>query len=243
MRRPPRTAVAVVLRIAAVVTTLLAGPVVLVGTAAADVTVAASRAYPAARDVLITFRVTNPDPAVPTTRLQVFLPTVRPLRGVRPAAPNGWTARVAPGGAVATSVTWEGGPLAGAGTGVFPLDVDRLPEGAGPLRFHVVQTFASGAVEEWSDLVPPGVPAPAHPDLEIAYGPAPGDPAPVAPVDAAPVGHHHGDGPVTLPDDTGSGGVWAFLAVAGAGGTAVVTAAGALGRRQERALSRRGRRP
>ena len=47
-----------------------------------------------ARDVTITFRVTNDDPAVPTTRLEVFLPTVRRCwASCRP--PTGWTARVA----------------------------------------------------------------------------------------------------------------------------------------------------
>ncbi len=170
----------------------------LPGSAAADVTVAASRAEPGARDVTITFRVTNPDPAVPTTRLEVFLPTARPLLGVRPVAPGGWTARLttaSPSGAadgspvpeVATAVAWEGGTVPGTGYAVFPIDVDRLPDGAGPLRFRVVRTFADGDTEEWSDLVPYGAPAPEHPALVVAYS------TPAAP---APVGsHHHGSGP------------------------------------------------
>jgi uncharacterized protein YcnI len=258
MRRPLRTAgrraVAVVVRVVVVAWLLAAAPVLLPGTAAADVSVAASRAQAGARSVLITFRVTNADPAVPTTRLQVFLPTVRPLLGVRPTAPIGWTVRVdtappttsatldgAPVTAIATTVTWDGGTVAGADHAVFPLDVDRLPDGAGPLRFHVVQTFASGATEEWSDLVPYGAPAPAHPALEIPYGSAPGAPAGGGP-DAAsgsaalPAGaHHHHDEDVQIPP--GGGAVWAFLAVTGAAGTAIVTAAGALGRRQEQRLA------
>jgi uncharacterized protein YcnI len=280
MRRPLRTAghraVAVVVRVVAVAWLLAAAPVLLPGTAAADVSVAASRAQAGARNVLITFRVTNADPAVPTTRLQVFLPTVRPLLGVRPTAPIGWTVRVdtappttpaaldgAPVTAIATTVTWDGGTVAGADHAVFPLDVDRLPDGAGPLRFHVVQTFASGATEEWSDLVPYGAPAPAHPALEIPYGSAPGaldggepDAASGSAVLPAGAHHHHDDEDVTIPP--GGGAVWAFLAVTGAAGTAIVTAAGALGRRQEQRLaallrdrsdgpsdpvSRRGRRP
>ena len=100
--------------------------VLLPGVAAADVTVAASRAESGARDVTITFRVTNDDPAVATTGLQVFLPTARPLLGVAPVAPTGWTARVgtaapttpvtvdgAPVPEIATSVAWEGGTLHG----------------------------------------------------------------------------------------------------------------------------------
>ena len=65
--------------------------VLLPGTAAADVTVAASHAASGARDVTITFRVTDDDPAVAVTRLEVFLPTVRPLLGVVPTAPTGCT--------------------------------------------------------------------------------------------------------------------------------------------------------
>jgi hypothetical protein len=33
--------------------------------------------------------------------------------------------------------------LTGTGYAVFPIDVDRLPDGAGPLRFHVIQTPAA----------------------------------------------------------------------------------------------------
>ena len=247
MPRPPRTparrAVAAVTSVLVLASMLFGVPILLPGVAAADVVVDASRASAGARDVLITFRVTDADPAVPTTRLQVFLPTVHPLLGVRPTAPVGWTVRVGP---AVGAVTWEGGTLAGTDYAVFPLAVDRLPDGAGPLRFRVVQTVASGATEEWSDLVPVGAPAPAHPALEIPYSTAPGT------SDAASAGvtgpaalpaalHDHGGGDVTIP--TGGGAVWAFLAVTGAAGTAIVTAAGALGRRQERLLSRRGRRP
>ena len=89
---------------AKVAATAAAALLLLPGTAAADVSVAASRAEPDARDVTITFRVTNADPAVPTTGLQVFLPTVRPLLGVRPAAPTGWRARVDTAAEVATAV-------------------------------------------------------------------------------------------------------------------------------------------
>ena len=164
--------------------------VLLPGAAAADVTVAASRAEAGARDVTITFRVTNDDPAVPTTGLQVFLPTARPLLGVAPVAPTGWTARVgtatpttpvtldgAPVPEIAASVAWEGGTLQGDGYAVFPVDVDRLPDGAGPLRFRVIQTFADGSTVEWSDLVPYGAPAPEHPALVVPYSDTPAAPA------------------------------------------------------------------
>jgi uncharacterized protein YcnI len=237
MQRPLRAAAAASV-VAVLVTTALA---LLPGTAAADVTVAASRAEAGARNVTITFRVTNADPAVPTTRLAVFLPTVHPLLGVRPTAPTGWTAHVgtavpatpltvdgAPVSEIPTAVTWEGGTLAGTGYAVFPIDVDRLPDGAGPLRFRVVQTFAGGTTEEWSDLVPYGAAAPAHPALVVPYS---------AETPAPPVagGHQHDAPEIALPAGAGSPG--RLVGIAAAAATLVAVVVRALGRRQRRRLT------
>jgi uncharacterized protein YcnI len=227
-------------RVHAVAAAVATALFVLPGTAAADVSVAASRAESGARDVTITFRVTNDDPAVATTRLEVFLPTARPLLGVAPTAPTGWTARVdtaepavpltvdgEPVPQVATAVTWDGGNLAGSGYAVFPIDVDRLPDGAGPLRFRVIQTAADGTAVEWSDLVPYGAPAPAHPALVVPYSDTP-----VAPPQVS--GHHHG-APVenlALPAATGS--PWWTIGLAAVAGALVALGSAALGHRQRR---------
>ena len=241
-------------RVPAVATAVAAALVLLPGAAAADVTVAASQAASGARDVTITFRVTNDDPAVPTTRLEVFLPTVRPLLGVSPTAPTGWAARVATApptspltvdgelvAQIPTAVTWEGGALAGDGYAVFPIDVDRLPDGAGPLRFRVIQTSADGTAVEWSDLVPYDAPAPAHPALVVPYSDTP--PAPAAPPQAA--GHHHGApaADVVVPQRTGS--TWWAVGPALVAAALVAAGSAVLGRRQRRrfaALSDRDRR-
>jgi uncharacterized protein YcnI len=225
--------------VAAAVATAL---VLLPGTAAADVSVAASRAVSGARDVTITFRVTNDDPTVPTSRLEVFLPTVRPLLGVAPTAPTGWTARVdtAPPAApltvdgepvpqIATRVTWDGGTLAGGGYAVFPIDVDRLPDGAGPLRFRVIQTSADGTTVEWSDLVPYGAPAPAHPALVVPYEDTPPTVQDV-PGQEVP-GHHHGaPADLAVPEATASS--WWTIGLAAGVGALVAAGSAVLGRRQ-----------
>lgn len=231
-------------RIAAVAPVVAAALVLLPGSASADVQVAASRAESGARDVTLTFRVTNDDPAVPTTRLRVLLPTARPLLGVEPTAPPGWTARLTtaaprapdaadgtPAAEIVTAIEWEGGTLAGDDDVLFPVDVDRLPEGAGPLRFRAVQTFADGTTVEWSDEAPYGVPAPAHPSLIVPY-------AGTTALPAEP-GHHHGR--ATAADRAiAGGGYWSggwTLGLA-AGVTAVVVAGvTALGRRQRRRLA------
>jgi uncharacterized protein YcnI len=232
-------------RASAVAALAAAAFMLLPGTAAADVTVAASRAEAGARNVTITFRVTNDDPAVPTTGLQVFLPTARPLLGVAPVAPDGWTARIGtaapatpvaldgvPVQEIATSIAWEGGTLAGAGYAVFPVDVDRLPDGAGPLRFRVIQTFADGGTVEWSDLVPYDAPAPEHPALVIPYGDPPAAPA------AAPEGHHHG---APIPDvPTGTGSPWWTVGLGATLGALVAAGSVVLGRRQRRRFAAQG---
>jgi periplasmic copper chaperone A len=214
--------------------------VLLPGTAAADVTVAASHAASGARDVTITFRVTDDDPAVAVTRLEVFLPTVRPLLGVVPTAPTGWTARVGtappaapltvdgePVAEIATTVTWDGGAVPADGYAVFPIDVDRLPDGAGPLRFRVIQTSADGTTVEWSDLLPYGAPAPQHPALVVPYADAP----PALPEVS---GHHHGAGTEVLAVGGRSGSGWWTVALAGSAGALVAAGSVVLGRRQRR---------
>jgi uncharacterized protein YcnI len=225
-------------RTSAVAALAAAAFVLLPGEAAADVTVAASVAEAGARDVTITFRVTNDDPAVPTTRLEVFLPTARPLLGVAPVAPTGWTAVVgravpatpvtidgAPVPDVAASVTWDGGQLQGDGYAVFPVDVDRLPDGAGPLRFRVIQTFADGGTVEWSDLVPYGAPAPEHPSLVVPYRDTPAAPA-------VQDGHHHGA--PALDVDVATGSPWWTVGLGAVVAALVTTATVVLGRRQRR---------
>lgn len=224
---------------AAVAALAAAALVLLPGVAVADVTVAASRAEAGARDVTITFRVTDDDPAVPTTRLEVFLPTARPLLGAAPVAPTGWTARVgtaapptpvtvdgAPVAEIATSVTWEGETSHGGGYTVFPVDVDRLPDGAGPLRFRVIQTYADGARVEWSDLVPYGAPAPQHPALVVPYRDTPATPQVQDAV------HHHGAPALDVAAGTGS--PWWTVGLGVALGALVAGGSAVLARRQRR---------
>ena len=108
---------------------------------------------------------------------------------------------------------------------MFPIDVDRLPDGAGPLRFRVIQTDARGGTVEWSDLVPYGAPAPQHAALVVPYSDTPALPQ-------APSGHRHEALDVRVPERTRSPWWTAGLAVAGAG--LIGAASATLGRRQRR---------
>jgi Domain of unkown function (DUF1775) len=195
MRRMVRGAALVSLSLSA----LLLGA----GTASADVVVAPEQVDPAARDVTLVFRVT--DGSGPrTTRLQVFLPTGRPLVGVEAPAPPGWTAQLTttelavpapsadgPVDRVVTAIDWTATATATAAPTAdaveLPVRVGLMPDGAGPVRFHVVRTDAGGRTAEWADTWAEGAPKPAHDALLIRLG------APPPPVVVGTHGDHHGD--------------------------------------------------
>lgn len=234
---------------------LLLGVVLGTGTAAADVVVEPERVEPGARDATLVFRMTDEDPAADTVALEVFLPTGRPLVGVSAPPPPGWTTRLtttvlptpapSPDGPVrevVSAIEWtaQAGPAPGVperpeGAAVrFPVHVDLMPDGAGPVRFRVVQTDRSGRRVEWADTWAEGAPPPAHDALVLPLGSA----APRAPVPAGGHGDHHGDessvsitpagGPATPAGiATTVGGLLLFAA-------AVAVLAAGLGRRQRR---------
>jgi hypothetical protein len=152
-------------RWASVVVLVLVGlGTVCAGGAVADVTLSPDHTEAGARDVAVTFRVSNDDPADPVVALLVHLPTARPFVDPHPSSPPGWRATT-----TATSIEWRGGPV-GAEPVDLVLRVGRMPDGAGPVRFRATQTSRSGTVTEWSDLVTPGRPVPAHTALQLPYG-------------------------------------------------------------------------
>jgi len=238
MRRAHRLApVAVVL--ASIALLLLAA-----GTAAADVVVQPDHVEPGSRDVTLVFRVTDDDPAAPITRLQVFLPTGRPLVGVTAPAQPGWTVQLTttvlprtaptvdgPVREVVSSIEWSAtGPRSTTGTDL-PVRVALMPDGAGPVRFRATQTDSGGRTVEWSDTWAEGTPPPAHGSLALALGGAARPPVAVS-----AQGDHHGDHDAAAVAASArqatSGGVavtvGGLLAVADVGGGATVL----LGRRQ-----------
>ncbi len=215
------------------------------GSAAADVVVAPEQVDPAVRNVTLVFRVT--DGSGPrTTRLQVFLPTGRPLVGVEAPAQPGWTAQLTttelavpapspdgPVDRVVTAIDWTATAAPTADAVELPVRVGLMPDGAGPVRFRVVQTDAGGGTTEWADTWAEGAPKPAHDALLVRLGAA--APPPVA---VGTHGDHHGDesaiagaasaGPATPGAIAASIGGLALLAIAVG---ALVTS---LGRRQRR---------
>lgn len=203
------------------------------------------RVEPGARDVTLTFRLT--DGAVPVTGLELRLPTGRPLVGVTAQAPPGWavdlttTALPAPAPSadgpvteIVSTVAWTASQPRAAGAVDFTVHADLLPEGAGPVRFRAACTDAAGNRVEWTDSWAEGGSKPAHDALKLALG----VPRPAA---AQTHGDHHGDhgAPVAAPATVASpSGVAATAGGALAAAAALVVLLRALARRQRRHLDR-----
>jgi Domain of unkown function (DUF1775) len=237
---------------------LLAGAGLLLGTgtAAAELVVVPEQVDPGAREVTLTFRITEDDPAARPARLQVFLPTGRPLVGVRAPAPPGWSAQLTraelpapalgpegPVREIVTSIEWSATSPAPPIV-ELPVLVDLMPDGAGPVRFRAVQTDAAGRTEEWSNTWAEGSRPPAHDALQVRLGAAP--PPPSVP---ASHGDHHGDeAAVASGVPAGPASPGAVAATVGGGlllAAALAALATALGRRQrdrfESLITRRDR--
>ncbi|GAA1856462.1 hypothetical protein GCM10009836_40860 [Pseudonocardia ailaonensis] len=197
------------LSLLSVVTVLLVG---LAGAAAADVVLSPDHTEAGATDVTVTFRLKADDPGDPVVSLRAELPSARPLQQVRVPAPAGWQVATTPGpsGELGT-VEWTAseGSAAGADPVDLVLQVGRMPDGAGPVRFRLLQTTRSGATTAWTDIEPAGQAPPAHGDLLLPFG---------APVAAAPpvAGHDHDSGArnVTLMAPAGAAGITATVVAA-----------------------------
>jgi uncharacterized protein YcnI len=125
---------------------------------------------------VLTFRVPNELNDARTVKVEIFLPTARPVTGisVRPVA--GWRVDVknkrlatpikTPGGpldVVPSKITWKGGSVPVGGYQDFDVSVGHVPDRPGPLVFKVLQTYSNGKVVRWIETSAQGSPEPEHP--------------------------------------------------------------------------------
>ena len=99
-----------------------------------------------------------------TIQVQLFFPEDQPVTlAASPTAP-GWTTTV-DGGAVGSavkSVTWKRATAPPEPVSV-PITLGPLPPSAARLQFKVLQTYANGDVDAWSQAWPAGAPEPDMP--------------------------------------------------------------------------------
>lgn len=146
---------------------------------------------------VITFRVPTESDTAGTVRLEVTLPTDRPVTSMSTEPIPGWSAQVvkaplpAPvstghGGTVTQAVrtvTWTAAPGTRIGPGQFAefkVSAGPLPSTPGPLVMLAVQTYDDGSSVSWTE--PPGP----------AGAPEPEHPAPVLEITSAEGGEHGG---------------------------------------------------
>lgn len=157
------SATRIVLRRAVVVTALTAvGVLAAAGAASAHVTVHPESYAKGATDGVLTFRVPNEEDGASTTKVQVFLPTDRPVLGVMVHPQDGWTAKVTTtklktpvktdDGTITeavSAVTWTGGKIGAGQYEDFDVAFGQLPENGDQLVFKTLQTYSDGNVARW----------------------------------------------------------------------------------------------
>ncbi|MFE0389070.1 YcnI family protein [Streptomyces bungoensis] len=157
------SATRIVLRRAVVVTALTAvGVLAAAGAASAHVTVHPESYAKGATDGVLTFRVPNEEDGASTTKVQVFLPTDRPVLGVMVHPQDGWTAKVTTtklktpvktdDGTITeavSAVTWTGGKIGAGQYEDFDVAFGQLPQNGDQLVFKTLQTYSDGNVARW----------------------------------------------------------------------------------------------
>jgi uncharacterized protein len=116
----------------------------------------------------LTFRVPNERPDAQTTKLEIDIPTDKPIASISVQPQPGWTYVVektkldspvsvhgTPLTDVVSKVTWTAEPSAALKTGEFGefnISAGPLPTDASSITFKALQTYSSGEVVRWIDV-------------------------------------------------------------------------------------------
>jgi periplasmic copper chaperone A len=132
-----------------------------------------------ASDVILGFAVPNEATnGSSTVKVEIILPTSKPMTGIHADAMAGWTSSVETTklakpittddgqiSEVASTVTWTA-----TGPGILPDEyatfsmlAGTLPSNASSLTFKAIQTYSDGTVVSWIEPIVKGTPAPEHP--------------------------------------------------------------------------------
>jgi len=126
---------------------------------------------------------------VPTTKLEVVLPTDHPVPSVSVKSLPGWqckteTAKLPKpvktddGDEITeaiTKITWTGGKIAPGEFQEFDVSMGPLPTDTDKLTFKVLQTYADGDVVRWIQTAQEGQPEPENPAPVLTFTPASGE--------------------------------------------------------------------
>ena len=143
------------------------------GAASAHVSVSPATATPGG-DVRIAFLVPTESDTASTVKVEVQVPTDKPIAGLATAPVPGWTVATKTTGPTKL-ITWTAEtPDAGIRPGQFqefPVALEGLPD-TDRIVFKVLQTYSDGTVVRWIDETVAGQPEPEHPApvLTLAKG-------------------------------------------------------------------------
>jgi uncharacterized protein YcnI len=158
-------------RRAAVLLVVLGSIVATTSAAWAHVTVRPRAAEKGSFDIL-TFSVPNESDTASTTRLEVTIPTDRPIANVSIQPKPGWSYTVErspleePVGEtteVISKITWSGSEIKPGEFDLFSISVGPLPTKGKELLFPALQVYSDGTEVNWNERQAPGGEEPEHP--------------------------------------------------------------------------------
>jgi uncharacterized protein len=131
---------------------------------------------PAGSAAVLTFHVPNEEATADTVKVDMKIPTARPIVNLLVKPVPGWTTTVKTITLAKPVVTddgrftqavaeviWSGGKIAPGQFQDFSVSADPLPTGVSSVAFKTLQIYSNGDVVRWIDLAAPGQPEPGHP--------------------------------------------------------------------------------
>jgi uncharacterized protein YcnI len=135
------------------------------GAASAHVSVSPNTAT-VGGDEVIAFRVPTESDTASTVKLEVAVPTDKPIDSVSVQPIPGWTVATQSTGGHVSKITWSANtPDAAIKPGQFmefPVSLESLPD-TDKIVFKALQTYSDGTVVRWIDDTVEGQPEPDHP--------------------------------------------------------------------------------
>jgi len=163
-------------KVAAVLSTTMAGIALWAGVAGAHVTVSPASLPQGTNDAILTFRVPNESTSASVTGLRLQFPLEHPIVVVSPEAGSGWKVTVKTATlpkpittddgtftSTVSEIDWSGGAIPIAQFGEFNVLAQGLPTGTDKLVFKAIQQYSDGTTVSWIQIPDSAAPNPAHP--------------------------------------------------------------------------------
>ena len=169
-------------RVVAVATLSIGALALMVGPAAADVTVVPGEAE-AKSFAILSFSVPNERDDLDTVKVEVQMPRNKVIRSVSVQPKPGWTVTITKRtldkpmkngdetvSEVVDTITWEGGVVGPGEFDLFTISAGPMPKNGSHLEFKTLQTYSDGEVVRWIESTPESGDEPENPAPTLDIG-------------------------------------------------------------------------